>query len=68
MTRQQSCIKKTKSANSKNRIAFCSNYNPPGRNIKDIIKKHVHILEYCQIMQNKEIMVAYKLLKTSRSY
>ena len=50
MPQQQSRIKKSKNANSKNRIAFCSNYNPLGRNVKDIIKKHVHILGNCQII------------------
>ena len=60
MSRQQSRIKKTKNTNSKNKIAFCSKYNPLGPNIKNIIQKHAHILDNCQIMQNKEIMVAYK--------
>ena len=60
MSRQQSRIKKTKSTNSKNKVAFCSKYNPLGLNIKSIIQKHAHILDNCQIIQNKEIMVAYK--------
>ena len=30
MSRQQSCIKKTKNSNSNNRLFFCSKYNPPG--------------------------------------
>ena len=59
MSRQQSRIKKTKNANSKSRIAFSSKFNPLGPNIKNI-KKHAHILDNCQIMENKEIMVAYK--------
>ena len=28
--------------------------------MKDIIKKHVHIIDNFQVMQNKETMVAYK--------
>ena len=60
MSRQQSRIKKTKSTNSKNKVVFCSKYNPLGPNIKSIIQKHAHILDNSQIMQNKEIMVAYK--------
>ena len=52
MSRQQSRIKKTKNTNSKIRS-----------NIKNIIQKHAHILDNCQIMQNKEIMVAYKCEK-----
>ena len=28
--------------------------------IKDIIKTHTHILDDCQIIQNKEIMITYK--------
>ena len=60
MSRQQFRIKKTKNTNSKNKIVFCSKYNPLGPNIKNIIQKHAHILDNCQIMQNKEIMVAYK--------
>ena len=52
MSRQQSCIKKTKSTISKDKIVFCSKYNPLGPNIKSIIQKHVHILDNCQIMQN----------------
>ena len=60
MSRQQSRIKKTKNTNSKNKVVFCSKYNPLGPNIKSIIQKHAHILDNCQIMQNKEIMVAYK--------
>ena len=60
MSQQQSRIKKTKSTNSKNKVVFCSNYNPLGPNINSIIQKHAHILDNCQIMQNKEIMVAYK--------
>ena len=61
MSRQQSRIKKTKNTNSKNKIVFCSKYSPLGQNIKDIIKKHAYFLDNYQIMQNKEIMVAYKL-------
>ena len=60
MSRQQSRIKEMKNANSKNRIAFCIKYNPLGPNTKGIIKKHAHILVNCQIIQNKEIIVAYK--------
>ena len=60
MSRQQSRIKKTKYTNSKNKIVFCSKYNPLGPNIKNIIRKYAHMLDNCQIMQNKEIMVAYK--------
>ena len=60
MSQQQSRIKKTKSTNSKNKVVFCSNYNPLGANINSIIQKHAHILNNCQITQNKEIMVAYK--------
>ena len=60
MSLQQSCIKKTKNTNSKNKIVFCSKCNPLGPKIKNIIQKHPHILDNCQIMQNKEIMVAYK--------
>ena len=60
MSRQQSRIKKTKSTSSRNKIVFCSKYNPLGPNIKSILQKHVHILDDCQIMQNKEITVAYK--------
>ena len=33
---------------------------PWDRISKNIIQKHAHILDNCQIMQNKEIMVAYK--------
>ena len=60
MSRQQSRIKKTKNTNSKNKIVFCSKYNPLGPNIKNIIRKYAHMLDNCQIMQNKEIMVAHK--------
>ena len=60
MSRQQSRIKKTKSGNSRNKIVFYNKYNSQGPNIKSIIQKHAHILGNCQIMQNKEIMVAYK--------
>ena len=60
MSRQQSRIKKTKNTSSRNKIVFCSKYNPLGPNIKSISQKHVHILDDCQIMQNKEITVAYK--------
>ena len=35
-------------------------------NIKNIIQKHAHILGNCQIMQNEEIMVAYKREKNSK--
>ena len=59
MSRLQSRIKKTKSTNSKTKIVFCSKYNLLGPNIKSI-QKHAHILDNCQIMQNKEIKVAYK--------
>ena len=70
MSRQQFRIKKTKSANSKSKVVFCSffKYNSLGPNIKSIIQKHAHILDKCQIMQNKEIMVAYKRKKIWRSY
>ena len=61
--RQQSCTKKTKNTNSQNKIVFCSKYNLLGANIKNIIQKHAHILDQCQIIQNKEIMVAYKCEK-----
>ena len=60
LSRQQSRIKKAKNTNSKNKIVFCSKYNLLGPNIKNIIQKHAHILDNCQIMENKEIMVAYK--------
>ena len=60
MSRQQSRIEKTKSTNSKNKIVFCSKYNPLGPSIKRIIQKHAPILDNCQIMENKQIMVAYK--------
>ena len=59
MSRQQSCIKKMKNTNRKNKVVICSKYNPLGPNIKSIIQKHAHILDNCQIMQNKKIMVAY---------
>ena len=59
MSRQQSRMKKTKNATSKIKIV---KYNPLRLNIKDI-KKHAHILDNCQIMRNKEIMVAYKRVK-----
>ena len=61
MSRQQSRIKKMKSTNSEN--DFCRKYNPQGPNINSIIQKHPHILNNCQIMQNKEILVAYKRKK-----
>ena len=60
MSRQESRIKKTKNTDIKNEIVFRSKYNPPGPNIKNIIQKHTHILDHCQIMQTKETMVAYK--------
>ena len=60
LSRQQSFMKKMKSTNSKSKIVSCSKYNPLGPNIKKNIQKHAHILYYCQIMENKEIMVAYK--------
>ena len=60
MSRKQSRIKKMESTSSKNKVVFCSKHNPLGPNIKSIIQKHAHILDNCQIMQNKEIMVAYK--------
>ena len=60
MSRQQSRIKKTNSTNSKNKVVFCSKYNPLGPNTKSIIQKHAHVHDYRQIMQNKEIMLAYK--------
>ena len=63
MSRQQSRIKKMKSTNSENEIVFCRKYNPQGPNINSIIQKHPHILNNCQIMQNKEILVAYKRKK-----
>ena len=52
-----------KSTNSENKIVFCRKYNPQGPNINSIIHKHPHILHNCQIMQNKEILVAYKRKK-----
>ena len=64
MPQQQSRIKITKNTNSKNKIIFCSKYNPLGPNIKNIIQKHVHILDNGQIMQNKEIKVACKREKS----
>ena len=74
MSQQQSRIKKTKNINSKSKIVFCSKYNHLGPKIKIIIQKHAHILDNCQMMQNKEIMVAYKreknlkdLLKRTKS-
>ena len=60
MSRQESRIKKTKNTDIKNEIVFCSKYNPPGPNIRNIIQKHTDILDHCQIMQTKETMVAYK--------
>ena len=60
ISRKQSGIKETKSTNRKIKVLFCSKCNSLGPNIKSIIQKHVHILDNCQIMQNKEIMVAYK--------
>ena len=60
MSPQQSRIKEAKSTNSKNKIVFCSKYNPLGPSIKRIIQKHAPILDNCQIMENKQIMVAYK--------
>ena len=65
MSRQQSRIKKTENTNSKSKNVF-SKYYPLGRNIKNIIQKHAHILDNYQIMQNKEIMVAYKCHKKSK--
>ena len=64
MSRQQSRIRKTKNTNSKNKIVFCSKYSHLGPNIKNIIQKHAHILDNCQIMENKEIMVVYKREET----
>ena len=46
--------------NSQKQTRIKSKYNPLGPNIKGIIQKHAHILDNCQIMQNKEIMVAHK--------
>ena len=66
MSQQQPGIKKTQFTNSKNKVLFYSKYNPLGTNIKSIIQEHVHILDNCQIMQNKEIMVAYKREKNLR--
>ena len=60
MSRQQSRIKKTKNTNSKNWIVFCSKYNCLEANIKHNIKKQAHNLDNCPIMENNEIMVAYK--------
>ena len=60
MSRKQSRIKKMESTNSKNKVVFCSKHNPLGPNIKIIIQKHAHILDNCFIMQNKEMMIAYK--------
>ena len=57
---QQSPIKKMKSTNRKRRIVFCSKYNPLGPNIKNIIQNYARIIDNCQTIQNKEIMVAYK--------
>ena len=68
MSRQQSPINKTKNTNSENKIVFCSKYNALGPNIKNIIQNHAHIRENCQILQNKEIMVAYKREKNLRSF
>ena len=59
-SRQQSRIKETKNTNSKNKIVFCSKYDPMGPNIKNIIRKHAPILNNCQVIQSKEIMVEYK--------
>ena len=58
MSGQQSCIKKTKNSNSKNKIVFCSKCNPLVLNIQNIIQWHSHILDNCKVMQNKQIMVA----------
>ena len=66
MSPQQSRSKKTKSTNSKNKIIFCSKYNPLGPNMKNIIQKHAPILENCQIIKNKEIVVAYKREKNEK--
>ena len=52
-----------KRTNSENEIVFCSKYNPQGPNINSIIQKHPYILNSCQIMKNKEILVAYKRKK-----
>ena len=52
MSSQESRIKKTKKTYSKNKTFF-NTYNPVGPNIKNIIKKHAHILGNCKIMQNK---------------
>ena len=60
MSPKQSRIKKMERTNSKSKVVFCSKHNPLGPNIKSIIQKHAHILDNCQIMQNKEIMVVYK--------
>ena len=49
-----------KSTNSKRRIVFCSKYNPLGPNIKNIIQNYARIIDNCQTIQNKEIMVACK--------
>ena len=68
MSQQQSRIKKTKNINSKSKIVFCSKYNHLGPKIKIIIQKHAHILDNCQMMQNKEIMVAYKREKNLKDF
>ena len=47
MPRQQSRIKKMKNVNNKNKIVFCSKYNPLVPNVQDIIKKHAHNLDNC---------------------
>ena len=60
MSRQQSRLKKTKNTSTKNKTVSCSKYNPLGPTIKKTIQKHAHILGSCQIMQSKEIMVAYE--------
>ena len=60
MSPKQSRIKKMERTNSKSKVVFCSKHNPLGPNIKSIIQKHAHILDNCYIMQNKEMIIAYK--------
>ena len=59
MSRLQSPIKKEKKITVKTGHSY-SKYNLLGPNIKGIIKKHAHILDNCQIMQNKVAMEPYK--------
>ena len=52
MSDSKLALRNRKKQTVKNRIVFCCNYNPLGKNIQ-IIKKHANILYNCQIIQNK---------------